>query len=80
MQTIDTVEMGKSIPAQHQGPDFTNSKQLEIGQKVLDVWNGRERVATVIKRFKVSVGLEYTDGRGMVCTYVASLRDLRRLA
>jgi hypothetical protein len=76
MTQPDTVE----IPTQHQGVDFKNSKELEIGQRVLDVWNGRERVATVVKRFKVSVGLAYTDGRGVVCTYVASLRDLRRLA
>lgn len=79
MQTAIDIETGQSIPTQHQGPDFTNSKQLEIGQKVLDIFLNRNRIATVIKRYPVSVKLAYTDGSGQLCTYVESLRNLRRL-
>jgi hypothetical protein len=69
----------KTIPTEHQGVDFKNSKELEIGQRVLDVFLNRNRIATVIKRYPVSVKLAYTDNSGHLCTYTESLRNLRRL-
>lgn len=79
-QTMSTQpHQPPEIPAQHQGIDFKNSKELEIGMKVLDVFLNRNRVATVIKRYPVSVRLAYTDGNGRLCTYTESLRNLRRL-
>jgi hypothetical protein len=67
------------IPLEHQGEVFQNSKQLTNGMKVLDIFLGRNRIVTVVKRYKISVRLSYVDAQGRVCEYVESLRNLRRL-
>lgn len=72
-------ELESETPLEHQGQDFTNSKQLSIGQKVLDIFLGRNRVATVVKRYPVSVRLAYVDGQGRTIEYTESLRNLRRV-
>lgn len=71
--------MATEIPKEHQGEIFRNSKELNIGDQVLDIFLNRNRIATVIKRYPVSVKLAYTDAQGRLCTYVESLRNLRRI-
>jgi hypothetical protein len=69
----------QTIPKEHQGETFKNSKELGIGDRVLDVFLNRDRVVTVVKRHKISVLLSYVDERGNTVTYVESLRNLRRV-
>lgn len=71
--------MSQRIPLQHQGSTFRNSKELSIGQPVLDVFLNRNRIATVVKRYPVSVRLSYVDAKGRVIEYTESLRNLRRV-
>jgi hypothetical protein len=72
------LEVLPAIPLEHQGLHFTNSKQLRNGQKVIDTFLGWNRICKVIRRFPISVKLQYTDVQGKVCTYTQSLRHLRR--
>jgi hypothetical protein len=68
----------RAIPLQHQGQVFTNSKQLAIGQTVVDTFLGWNRICEVVKRYRISVLLSYVDGAGKRSEYVQSLRHLRR--
>lgn len=68
------------IPLQHQGPDFKSPKELSTGQRVLNLFYGRERVVTVVRRYPISVRVSYVDAQGVERVYSESLRNLRRLA
>jgi hypothetical protein len=69
----------KEIAKEHQGEDFQNSKQLQKGEQVIDTFLGRNRIATVVRRYPVSVRLRYTDTQGNKVEYTESLRNIRRL-